>query len=129
MVVKSVFAVAVGGAVGSVFRYVISTFLLPSSGGGWPWGTFTINIAGALVLGFLVRYFTPQYASSPLALALTVGLCGGFTTFSTFTSEMFALLERGAIGRGALYAVGSVVLGYGGFVVGHIVARMLRPLA
>lgn len=125
---KSVFAVAIGGAVGSALRYLMTMVLLRPGINALPWGTFTVNITGALLLGFLARYFAPPDVSSPLFLALTVGLCGGYTTFSTFTLDMFRLVEQGAVARGILYAVGSVVISYGAFVIGHLAARMLRPL-
>lgn len=128
MHVKSVFAVAAGGAIGSALRYLVTIALLRPSVNALPWGTFTVNVTGALMLGFLARYFAPPYASSPLVLALTLGLCGGYTTFSTFTLEMFTLIERGTVGRGILYAVGSVVMSYGAFAIGHLAARILRPL-
>jgi len=126
--VKSVFAVALGGAVGSALRYLVTIVLLRPSANALPWGTFTVNITGALVLGFLARYFAPPNASHPLVLALTIGLCGGYTTFSTFTLELFTLVERGAVGRGILYAVASVVVSYGAFLMGNLAARMLRSL-
>lgn len=126
---KPVLAVAIGGAVGSMLRYVVANVLSRPGVSTLPWGTFTVNVSGALVLGFLSRYFAPPQASSPLALALTVGLCGGYTTFSTFTLELFTLVERGAVGRATLYAAASVVASFGAFAAGHLAARMLRPLA
>jgi CrcB protein len=93
-----------------------------------PWSTFTVNVTGALALGFLARYFAPPHGSPTLFLALTVGLCGGYTTFSTFALDMFTLAERGEFGRAVLYAVASVALSYGALALGYQAARMLRPL-
>ena len=125
---KSVIAVAMGGAVGSALRYLTSISLQRPNVSTLPWGTLTVNVVGALALGFITRYFIQPHTSPTLYLALTVGLCGGFTTFSTLTLEVFTLVERGAVGRGILYASGSVVLSYVAFVIGHLAGRTFRPL-
>jgi len=93
-----------------------------------PWSTFTVNVTGALALGFLARHFAPPHGSPTLFLALTVGLCGGYTTFSTFTLDMFTLAERNEMGRAALYALVSVVVSFAALVAGYQAARLLRPL-
>lgn len=116
-----------GGAVGSVLRYFVTIFLARVGTGYFPLGTFTANVTGSLLLGFFSGYFAPSM-SSPVTLALTVGLCGGYTTFSTFTLELFRLAERGEAGRGILYAVASVVISFGALAVGHLAARMFRPV-
>jgi len=123
---KSVLAVALGGAAGSALRYAMSTALARAGAGAFPWTTFTVNVTGALLLGFLARYFAPGQLATPLALLLTAGLCGGFTTFSTFTLDLFTLLERGQVGRAALYAIASVALSYAAFAAGHLAARALK---
>jgi CrcB protein len=119
--------VALGGATGSVLRYLVGALLL-RPGPVIPWSTLAVNVVGSLALGFLARYFAPPHGSQTLFLALTVGLCGGFTTFSTFSLDMFTLVERGALGRALLYALASVALSYGALVIGYQVARTLRPL-
>jgi CrcB protein len=124
----SIAAVAAGGAIGSVLRYWVGTLFLRPGMGALPWGTFTVNVTAALALGFLARYFAPPNGSPTLFLALTVGLCGGYSTFSTFTLEMFTLAERGEIGRAALYAIASVVVSYVALALGYQAARVLRPL-
>jgi CrcB protein len=121
-------AVAFGGAIGSVLRYLVGAAFLRSGMGDVPWSTFTVNATGALALGFLARYLAPPHGSPTLFLAVTVGLCGGYTTFSTFTLDMFTLAERGEMGRAAMYALGSVVVAYGALFVGYQAARVLRPL-
>ena len=123
-----VLAVAAGGALGSVLRYGVGVALSRSALTAIPWATFTVNVTGALALGFLARFFAPPHGSQTLFLALTVGLCGGYTTFSTFALDMFTLTERGEIGRAALYALASVVLSYGALAIGYQAARVLRPL-
>jgi CrcB protein len=123
----SVLAVAAGGALGSVLRYGFGLALL-RGGASSTVATFSVNVTGALALGFLGRYFAPPHGSQVLFLALTVELCGGYTTFSTFTLDMFTLVERGEVARAVVYALASVALSYGALVVGYQVARALRPL-
>jgi len=93
-----------------------------------PWGSFAVNVSGALALGFLARYFGPPHGSSTLFLGLTVGLCGGYTTFSTFALDLYTLAERGSTGRAAIYAFLSVTVSYTALVLGYQAARVLRPL-
>jgi CrcB protein len=126
---SSILAVALGGAFGSVLRFWVGSAYLKAGLTVLPWGTFTVNVTGSLALGFLARYFGPPSGGSPtLFLALTVGLCGGYTTFSTFTLDLYTMMERGSVGRALSYAIASVVLSYGALVVGYQWARALRPL-
>ena len=122
-----VLAVALGGAIGSALRYLASGAFV-RQGIEFPWGTFTVNVTGALLMGFLARYFAPSHGSPLLFLALTVGICGGYTTFSTFSLEMFTLVERGAAARAVTYALASIVFTYAALAVGCLAARSLRPL-
>ena len=125
---RALIAVALGGALGSVLRYAVGAALLRPGLIGFPWGTLAVNVSGSLALGFLARYFGPPYGSEALFLALTVGLCGGYTTFSTFTLDMLTMVERGEAGRAALYAVVSVAAAYAALALGYQAARALRPL-
>ena len=125
---STLLAVALGGALGSVLRYGVSAALLRPDFDWFPWGTLTVNVTGSLALGFLARYFGPPHGSDTLFLALTVGLCGGYTTFSTFTLDMLTMVERGAAGRAALYAILSVAAAYAALFLGYQAARALRPL-
>lgn len=95
----------------------------------FPWGTALVNVTGSLALGFLGRYFAPPNGSHPLFLFFTVGLCGGYTTFSTFALDAFTLVERGALARAAAYVLGSVVVSYVALVIGYMAARAWRPLS
>ncbi len=125
---KPVLAVALGGAIGSVLRFMVANLILKSTGGTIGYGTLVVNVTGALALGFLARFWAPPHGSHLTFLALTVGLCGGYTTFSTFSLDMFTLVERGQVTKAILYAVGSVVLSYGALASGYFAARILRPL-
>lgn len=104
-------AVALGGAFGSVARYLAGIGAGKLFGLGFPWGTLIINIAGSFLIGAFVELFALRLnLSQPIRVFLTVGFCGGFTTFSTFSLESYLLMERGEMIPAALYIVASVVL-------------------
>ncbi|MGI9075867.1 MAG: fluoride efflux transporter CrcB [Gemmatimonadaceae bacterium] len=91
--------IAVGGAAGSVSRYLLGTFVQQRTGATFPLGTLIINVTGSLLLGFLLRYtFATPAASPEMRALLTIGFCGGYTTFSTFSYETLALLEAASTG-------------------------------
>jgi CrcB protein len=121
-------AVAIGGALGSVLRYWVGAAVLRPGLSALPWATFFVNVSGSFALGFLARYFGPPHASRTVFLALTVGLCGGYTTFSTFTLDMLTMVERGETSRAMGYALASVLAAYAALAVGYQLARALRPL-
>ena len=124
---KVLAAVAFGGGVGTALRYLVGVAALRAGITSVPVGTFTVNVIGSLALGFLARYFAPPHGSTTLFAALTVGLCGGFTTFSTFALDLFAMVERHQATRAAVYAISSVLLSYVALALGFIIARSLRP--
>ena len=102
--------VALGGALGSVLRYVLS-LVIPKAA-GFPWPTFVANVLVCLCIGIFSGLFLKCGSLSPnLKLFLVTGFCGGFTTFSTFANENLALLQSGKIGMFAVYALSSFVLG------------------
>jgi len=112
-----ILAVAAGGALGSVTRYLVGIGSTRLFGTAFPWGTLLINIAGSFLIGafvelFALRWDLPQEAR----VFLTVGICGGFTTFSTFSLDAYVLMERGDWWLAAAYMVGSVVLSIGALV-------------
>ena len=118
-----VVAIALGGAAGTLARWWIGG-LAQGASATFPTGTLMINIIGSFVLGFLGRYLLETSAPPELRLALTVGFCGGFTTFSTFSFETAALLEDGSFARAAAYVTASVVLSLAGTFGGLALARL-----
>lgn len=98
--------VGLGGAVGTMLRYAIS--LIPYKG-GFPLLTFVTNILGALLIGFIVGYASKRNVNDSLMLFLKTGLCGGFTTFSTFSLEAYNLFVSGSKILAVCYAVLSAV--------------------
>lgn len=117
--------IAVGGAVGSVIRWWLMT-LFPVPVGEIPWITVAINVAGSFILGFLARIFMTHSQSPALVAALTVGFCGGFTTFSAFSADTLRLIQGGNWGRAALYVMVSVLLALGGIALGEWSAHAVR---
>lgn len=119
-------AVAGGGAVGSVVRYLVGVTVQNRAGGGFPVGTLVVNVTGSLLLGFLMRLLLDSAAATPtMRLMLTTGFCGGYTTFSTFTYETARLIEDGEYERAGLYVALSLALSIVAMFVGLWVARGL----
>jgi fluoride exporter len=124
-----IWAVAVGGALGSVVRFLLGMAVQQRAGTTFPVGTLVINITGSLILGFLFRVALATPSISPtLRVFLTTGFCGGYTTFSTFSYETLALIEDNEPGRAALYVALSVTLALIGVYGGVIAARELIAL-
>lgn len=102
--------IALGGAAGSVLRYVVGGAIQRSGSSGFPIGTMVVNVSGCFLIGVLVRQFFNMQLSNDLRALLIVGFCGGFTTFSTFSAETLALIEGGEYARAGAYVVLSVFL-------------------
>src|SRR6266550_9078253 len=102
--------IALGGAAGSVLRYMVGGAVQRTSDSGFPVGTMVVNVSGCFIIGVLVRQFLNMQLSPELRALLIVGFCGGFTTFSTFSAETLGLIEGGEYGRAAGYVVLTVGL-------------------
>lgn len=121
-------AVAGGGALGAALRYLLGVWVVRGHLEAWPWATLLVNVAGSAVLGGVTVYVTETGAlSMPTRLFLTVGLCGGFTTFSTFAYETADFAARGFATRATVYALLSVTACVaaviGGGAIGQLLAR------
>ncbi len=97
--------IALGGALGACLRKWM-TDLLPYQ--SFPWGTLAVNVLGAFLIGWVVFFWERRYHGASTDLFLRVGICGGFTTFSSFTLETMRLLENGAYGVATLYIMSSL---------------------
>ena len=112
--------VGAGGAVGSLLRYYIGRWVDARVGGtGFPWGTFAVNVSGSFVLGVTALLVTerlpPEYRSAYLLIG--TGLCGGYTTFSTFEWETFQLVRDGSLWLALANVAGSVAFGFLGILL------------
>jgi fluoride exporter len=103
-------AVAVGGAIGSVARYLIAGWIQSAAWQGFPFGIFVVNVSGGFVMGLLTELMALKFnVSLPVRAFLTTGVLGGYTTFSTFSLDSALLIQRGTIPSAVMYIVGSAV--------------------
>ncbi len=117
-------AIAAGGAIGSVLRHYAGRAALTMLGSGFPYGTLFVNVFGSLVMGVLVGLFAnTMNPSQEMRAFLTVGLLGGFTTFSSFSLDVVTLYERGEFLFAALYVILSLVLSLAGIFAGLFLTR------
>lgn len=112
--------VFIGGGIGSVARYAVSLAL---NGRGFPFGTFAVNVAGCFLIGLFGALSSRLGWSETTRLLLSVGLCGGFTTFSTFSNECLAMARQGEMLPLAIYAVLSIVCGIAAVFIGWWIAK------
>lgn len=117
--------IAAGGALGAVARYGLGGWVQKITGSDLPWGTAAVNVSGSLFLGFLVIWLRASIASADARSFVTIGVLGGFTTFSTLSFETVAMLQQGEWGRAAGYALGSLALGVVAVVLGMAAAEAL----
>jgi CrcB protein len=123
---RNILFVALGGAIGSVLRFLLSKWLQGSVVTAFPVGTLAVNLLGCLMIGVFYGLFDRgALLDANLKLFLTVGLCGGFTTFSTFCNESLHLFRSDNILYGALYAGGSVFFGLIAVFLGVHLAKLV----
>ena len=102
--------VAAGSALGGVLRFVMVPWAQRFFATGFPGGTLTVNILGSLVIGLVLRLAGHEAITPETRVFLTVGVCGGFTTFSAFSAESMELMQSGQWGRAAVYILASIAL-------------------
>lgn len=123
---NEVLAIAAGGAVGSVLRFWLSTWVHSFAGRAFPYGTLTVNVLGCLAMGFLFVLFLDRLADNTVLRAgVLIGVLGGFTTFSSFSIETFNLIEQGAVLKAALNMAGSLALCVSATWLGVIIGRQV----
>lgn len=124
--VKNLIIVGIGGALGSIARFLCQKFLYEWFPQPFPWGTLSVNISGCFLIGIFYamaekgNLLTPEWR-----LFLTTGLCGGFTTFSSFAYESINLLKSADYSYLLLYTSGSVILGILASIAGMAVMKLI----
>lgn len=119
-------AVAAGGALGALTRYLLAVRVYGWLGIAFPWGTMGVNILGSLLLGVVIALIEERGLFSPEERAfLTIGFLGGMTTFSTFVYEGWEFTRDGELLRAGAYSALSLVGAFTAFVLGHALVRML----
>src|SRR5215469_8247965 len=108
---KTITLVGIGGAIGSIMRYLASTGIQNKFLSVFPYGTLCVNIGGCFLLGLIYAFAARNNISPEWRLFLATGICGGYTTFSTFSYESFSLLRDGEIVYATAYMAASVVFG------------------
>jgi len=120
--------VMAGGALGTLARYAVAVLAMPISR-ELPWGTIIINVTGSFVIG-LFGTLTLAHGRFPVSenvrLFVMIGLCGGYTTFSSFSLQTLDLMRSGAMGRAAVNVAASLALCIGAVAVGHLVAAQFN---
>jgi len=125
------FLIALGGALGSVARFSLNGFVSSHWGATFPWGTLVINVTGSFLIGFFFTLTEPGgrvFASSNARQFFMTGICGGYTTFSSFSLQTLNLAREGEWLRAGANTVGSVVLCLVAVWLGHLAASYLNQL-
>jgi len=125
-VLYDILAVGAGGFAGANARFLLAQWINARVAPDWPWATFAINVTGSLLIGFGLVLMLERVDLDPRwRLLFVTGFLGAYTTFSTYSWELLALLERRDLLGAALYALGSVVVGLGATTLGALLARWL----
>lgn len=121
-----IMAVAGGGALGSVVRYVVVVQAARLLGLTFPWGTLIVNVTGSFLIGAFAESFALRWDTSQVARAfLIIGICGGYTTFSSFSLDVATLIGRGESWVTAAYVIASVILSIAAFYTALPITRAI----
>lgn len=124
--IRTMAAVAAGGAIGAVARYLVFVLATRVLGAGFPWGTLIVNVAGSFVLACLIETMALRWSiGQEMRAFLVIGVLGAFTTFSTFSMDVAVLYHRGALAAAAGYVLASVVLSIAAFFLGLALVRVM----
>jgi CrcB protein len=121
--------IAIGSALGGMARYFMSGIITMATGETFPYGTMFVNISGALAIGFIATLTGPDgrlLVGTPARQFMMVGICGGYTTFSTFSLETLYLMLAGEWIPATMNAVGSVLICLVAVWIGHVAAMALN---
>lgn len=124
--IRELIIVSIGSFFGGGLRFAVSKLMQATCASVFPTGTFTVNIVGCLLIGFFSGLNYPGgWMSDSTKLILTTGLCGGFTTFSTFMNESVGLMKDGCYIHTLLYISLSIFLGLCAVIFGHWIAKSI----
>lgn len=118
----TILAVLLGGAIGAPLRYLTDVFVQSRHDSDFPWGTFTVNVVGSLVLGVTAATVVELGSASWVLAFVGTGICGALTTFSTFGYETVRLLDEGSVLAAAANSIASIVVGLGACAGGFALA-------
>jgi fluoride exporter len=125
-VFKSILIVGIGGFIGTVLRYLTSLYFQENVMSTFPWSTFTVNMVGSLLIGIFFGISEKGNVLAPdIRLFLTVGLCGGFTTFSSLANDAFILMQGREWFKLSLYATLSFFLGLLAVILGRLMVKWI----
>jgi fluoride exporter len=123
---RPILIVGIGGFIGTVLRYLTSLYFQSNTMSTFPWSTFTVNLAGSLLIGIFYGISERSNLLSPeLRLFLTVGICGGFTTFSSLSNDAFILMQGREWLKLSLYASMSFIFGILAVIIGRNLVKLI----
>jgi CrcB protein len=122
MIIK-LLAVAFGGSIGAVMRFLFYEIIENRFHSDFPWATLTVNLLGSLVIGFLWGYFARTYVSPGMRLLIFVGILGSFTTFSTFAFDNFSLIKSGDYIYLTVYFLATNIFGISLAIGGYLLSK------
>jgi len=123
--INKLLAVAFGGSIGAVFRFLIYHFFDRTYQSHFPWASLIVNLIGSLLIGFLWGLFDKFYISSGLRLFIFIGILGSFTTYSTFAFDVFSLSKEGEFRNMVIYILSTNVVGIGLAFFGYNFSRLM----
>jgi CrcB protein len=122
MILKNFILVAIGGSLGSVLRYFFSIVIKHNY---FPLATFAVNVIGCFLIGLIMGWASKNQDFGEWRLFLATGICGGFTTFSSFSWESISLLEHERYAAFGLYLTGSILLGFAATFIGYWLTKQI----
>lgn len=123
---RTIFIVGAGGFIGSVMRYLVQIYIEKGLMSTFPWGTFVANIAGSFIIGIVYALsLKGSLQSAEWRMFLAVGICGGFTTFSSFAYNNLTMLKEGVYGQFFLNVGGSLFFGLLAVYLGMLLVRVI----